>query len=138
MKYFFNWVLHSLCCCSVAKLCPALCNPMDCCLFTLFMGFSRQEYQSGVPFPFPGLSGVQLFVNSWTVAHQAPLSMRLSRQEYWSGLPFPISGDLPDTGIEPRSLTSPALVSRLFTTEPQVPSPQGKPKSSHKLNAKHF
>ena len=24
----------------------------------------------------------------WTVAHQAPLSMRFSRQEYWSGLPF--------------------------------------------------
>ena len=31
----------------------------------------------------------------WTVAHQAPLSMRFSRQEYWSGLPFPSSGDLP-------------------------------------------
>ena len=26
---------------------------------------------------------------SWTVAHQAPLSMRFSRQEYWSGFPFP-------------------------------------------------
>ena len=64
------------------------------------------------------LSCVQLFAALWTVAHKAPLSMRLSRQEYWSGLPFPISGDLPDTGIEPRSLTSPALVSRLFTTEP--------------------
>ena len=25
----------------------------------------------------------------WTVARQAPLSMRFSRQEYWSGLPFP-------------------------------------------------
>ena len=25
----------------------------------------------------------------WTVAHQAPLSMRFYRQEYWSGLPFP-------------------------------------------------
>ena len=25
----------------------------------------------------------------WTVAHQAPLSMRFSRQEHWSGLPFP-------------------------------------------------
>ena len=24
----------------------------------------------------------------WTVAHQAPLSMKFSRQEYWSGLPF--------------------------------------------------
>ena len=25
----------------------------------------------------------------WTVAHQAPLSMRFYRQEYWGGLPFP-------------------------------------------------
>ena len=30
----------------------------------------------------------------WTVAHQAPLSMRFSKQEYWSGLPFPFPGDL--------------------------------------------
>ena len=35
------------------------------------------------------LSGVQLFVTSWTVAYQASPSMRFSRQEYWSGLPFP-------------------------------------------------
>ena len=28
-----------------------------------------------------------------------------SRQEYWSGLPFPSSGDLPDPGIEPMSLS---------------------------------
>ena len=27
----------------------------------------------------------------WTVARQAPLSMRFPRQEYWSGLPFPTS-----------------------------------------------
>ena len=42
-------------------------------------------------------------VTSWTVAHQAPLSMEFSRQEYWSGLPFPSPGDLPDPGIEPGS-----------------------------------
>ena len=35
--------------------------------------------------------------------YQAPLSMGLSRQEYWSGLPFPSPGDLPDSGIKPRS-----------------------------------
>ena len=32
----------------VAQLCPILCNPMDC---RLSMGFSRQEYWSGLPFP---------------------------------------------------------------------------------------
>ena len=33
-----------------------------------------------------------------------------------SGLPFPSPGDLPNPGIEPVSLTSPALVGRFFTT----------------------
>ena len=37
----------------------------------------------------------------WTVACQAPLSMRFSRQEYWSGWPFPSPGDLPNPGIKP-------------------------------------
>ena len=32
-------------------------------------------------------------VTPWTVACQAPLSMRFSRQEYWSGLPSPSPGD---------------------------------------------
>ena len=43
----------------------------------------------------------QLFVTLWTVAPQAPLSMRFSRQEYWSGLPRPPPGCLPNPGIEP-------------------------------------
>ena len=41
----------------------------------------------------------------WTVACQAPLSMRFSRQEYPSGLPCPPPGDLPNLGTEPRSPT---------------------------------
>ena len=49
------------------------------------------------------LSRVQLFVNLWTVARQAPLPMEFSRQEYWSGLPFPSPGDLPHLGIKPCS-----------------------------------
>ena len=43
-------------------------------------------------------------VTPWTVALQAPLSMGFPRQEYWSGLPFHSPGDLPDPGMEPRSL----------------------------------
>ena len=50
---------------------------------------------------------------SWTVTHQAPLSMEFSRQEYWSWLPFPSPGNLPDPGIEPRS---PAFTGRFFFT----------------------
>ena len=38
------------------------------------------------------------------------------QQEYWSGLPFPPSGNLPESGVEPVSLTSPALAGRFFTT----------------------
>ena len=49
-------------------------------------------------------SHVQLFVTPWTVAHQSPLPVEFSRQEYWSGLPLPSPEDLPDSGIECRSL----------------------------------
>ena len=55
-------------------------------------------------------------VTPWTVACQAPLSMGFSRQEYCSGLPFLPPGDLPDPGIKPRSLVSPALAGGFFTT----------------------
>ena len=35
--------------------CPTLCDPLDCSLQALLsMGFSRQEYWSGLPFPSPG------------------------------------------------------------------------------------
>ena len=63
-------------------------------------------------------SYVPLFVTSWTVALQAPLSMEFPRQEYWSGLPFPPPGDLPDPRIEPASLGSPALAGGFFTIQP--------------------
>ena len=46
----------------VAQLCPTLCDPMDCSLpVSSSMGFSRQEYWSGLPFsslgdlPNPGI-----------------------------------------------------------------------------------
>ena len=61
-------------------------------------------------------SCVLLFDTPWTVAHQAPLSVGFSRQEYWSGLPFPSPGHLPDPGIKPTSLKSPALAVGFFTT----------------------
>ena len=62
------------------------------------------------------LNSVQLLENPWTVACQAPLSMKFSSQEYWSGLPFPSPGNLPNPGIEPRSPASPALAGGFFTT----------------------
>ena len=75
------------------------------------------------------LQSVQLFATPWTIAHLSPLSMEFSRQEYWSGFLFPSSEDLPDPGIKPMSLMSPALADRFFTTsstwEPQVPHVSG-------------
>ena len=44
------------------------------------------------------------------------MSMGFPRQEYWSGLPFPSSGDVPDPGIKPEFLASPALAVGFFTT----------------------
>ena len=45
------------------------------------------------------LSHVRLYATLWTVAHQAPLSMRFSRQEFWRGLSCPPPGDLPEPGM---------------------------------------
>ena len=63
---------------------------------SLSLGFSRQEYWSGLPFPstmhacmLRHFSCVLLYATLWTAAHQAPLSTGFSKQEYWSGLPFP-------------------------------------------------
>ena len=44
--------------------------------------------------------------------------MGFPKQEYWSTLPLPTLGDLPNPGIEPVSLVSPALVGGFFTTVP--------------------
>ena len=68
-------------------------------------------------------SRVWLFVTPRTVAHQTPLSMECSRQEYWNRFPFPPPGDLPNPGIKPASLASPALTDRFFTTEPPEKPP---------------
>ena len=59
---------------------------------------------------------LQSCLTPWTAACQAPLSMGFSRQEYWRELPFPPPGDLPNPGIEPVSLVSPALAGGFFTT----------------------
>ena len=57
------------------------------------------------------LSHVQLFVTPWTIEF-----MEFSRPEYWSGNSFPFPGDLPNLGIEPKSL---ALRADSLPAEPQ-------------------
>ena len=54
------------------------------------------------------------FATPWTVARQAPLSVRFPGWEHRRGSPFPYQGDLSNPGIEP---ASPALGGGFFTTE---------------------
>ena len=56
-----------------------------------------------------------LWMTSWTVAHQVPLSMEFPRQEYWSGQPFSSPGDVSHPGIEPRS---PSFQANSLPSEP--------------------
>ena len=56
-----------------------------------------------------------VFVTTWTVACQAPLSMGFFRQECWNGLLFPSPGDHPNLGI---AIESPALQSDSLLSEP--------------------
>ena len=54
--------------------------------------------------------------DSVAVALQVALSMGFSRWEYWSGLSCPSQVDLPNPGMEPMSLMSPALAGRFVST----------------------
>ena len=74
-----------------------------------------RKFSAGVLSHF---SLVRLFETQSTVACQAPLSMGFSRQDYWSRLP------LPDRGIKPSSLLSPALAGGLFTTSATWEAPE--------------
>ena len=64
-------------------------------------------------------SHVGLFATLWTGTCQAPLSTGFSWYEDWSGVPCPPLGDLPNSGIKPRS---PAL-----QTDASPSEPPGKP-----------
>ena len=99
----------------VAQSCSTLCDPMDCSLpgSSIHGIFQARVLEWGAIAFF---SCVWFFATPWTAAHQAHLSMGYSRQEFWSGLPFPPPGDLPDPGIEPASLMSPALAGGFFTS----------------------
>ena len=69
-----------------SKLCPET-------LLHLFVISSAQS-----------LSYVRLFAAPWTIARQAPLSMKFSGQEYWSGCHFLFLGIFPTQGSNPSLL----------------------------------
>ena len=64
-------------CCVATKPCPTLCNPWTAARQApLSMGFFRQEYWSGLPFPSPGIfptQGLNLRLLPWQV-DSLPLS----------------------------------------------------------------
>ena len=63
----------------------------------LSMGFSSQEYWSGLPWPSPGdLPDSEIEPRSPTLQWILYSWATREAQEYWSGLPSPSSGDLPD------------------------------------------
>ena len=68
------------------------------------------------------LSRVRLFGTPFTVAHQAPLSMGILQARMLEWVAMPPSGDIPNPGIKPRSLTLQAY-SLLY-------EPPGKPKNT--------
>ena len=74
------------------------------CQESLYFYFCSSKYGGG-----GGLvtKSCLTLVTPWTIACQAPLSMRFSWQEYWSGWPFSSLGDFSNPGIEPGS---PALL----------------------------
>ena len=62
---------------------------------------------------------------------QAFLSMEFFRQEYWSKLLFPTPRYLPNLGIEPAPVTTPALAGGFFTSAPPIA------KTRNNLNIHH-
>ena len=119
------------------------------CLFFFFLPFVKVEIQliCNIVLVSGYSKVIQLYMcvcvcvcvcvlsHSWIVAHQAPLSMEISRQRYWSGLQFSSPRDLPDPGIKPVSLASPALAGFFTTVPPGKPalSRRQKHKNRHKL-----
>ena len=64
------------------------------------------------------LGRVWLSVTPWTVAHQLLCPLDSPGKNTGSGLPCPTLGDLPDSGIKPKSPGSPALQADSLPTEP--------------------
>ena len=86
-------------------------------------GWRNDCWERFSPLPSPKIWVTSVFVaqsyptlcNPMGYSQPSCLSMEFSRQENWTGLSCPPPGDLPNPGIEPTSLTSPALAGRIFT-----------------------
>ena len=90
--------------------CPTLCNPIDGRPpGSPVLGFSRQEYWSGLPLPSP-MHESQSEVGQSCLTLSDPMDCSLpgssvqgfSRQEYWSGVPLPSPVFFPRRGLKDR------------------------------------
>ena len=61
-------------------------------------------------------SCVHLYATLWAIAHQAPMFMGILQERILEWVAMPSSEALPNPGIKPVSLTSPALAGGFFTT----------------------
>ena len=64
------------------------------------------------------LSHVQLFVTTWTVAYQAPLSMGILQARILEWDAISSSGDRPDLEMEPNVSCGSCIAGRFLTAEP--------------------
>ena len=89
--FFCHWGGSSL----VAQLCLALYEPMDCCpQASLCMGFSRQEYWSGLLFLFQGIiltqgSNLSLLHCRWILYCWVTREVQV-RKLVWNNSNFPV------------------------------------------------
>ena len=65
--------------------CSVKMQPINCRFI-----YNKHDTQTKCTCVFSCFSCVWLFATLWTVAHQAPLSIRFSRWGYWHGLPCPL------------------------------------------------
>ena len=116
------------------------------------MGFSRQEYWSGVPLLSPNRDSL-LLVNWFWKEHLRAHSQQLPKPFVWGILPIsPLlgdlggtetciwkswaPGDLPNPGMEPASLTSSALGGEFFSSSTTCEA--GKPRGKLKVHSYHI
>ena len=81
-------------------------------------GFSRLEYQSGLPFLLQRIFLTQVLNPGLPHCRQTLYCLSHQEGNNWSWQLFPSPGELPHPGIEPMSPVSPALAGGFFTTEP--------------------
>ena len=83
--------------CLVAQLYLTLCDPMDCsCQAPLSMGFSRQEYWSGLPLTPPqdlANPGINLYLRCLLHCRQIPYLLSHQENHHNSGLKFHKRGE---------------------------------------------